>query len=146
MPARRTGQCLCGAVSFTATVPETFHVCHCEMCRRWAGVAMAAVSVKAAEIEIEGAEHIRAFRSSEWASRCSCAECGSALWYRYDEGQDGAGDYEVALGLLDDVSGLELEKEIFFDEHAAGFELGGEHQRLTKAETLASFGANVEGS
>ena len=34
----RTGHCLCGAVQYTATLPEEgLGACHCEMCRRWTG-------------------------------------------------------------------------------------------------------------
>ena len=41
-----SGQCLCGAVTFTAEGVESHvHVCHCSMCRRWNGGPGMAVAV-----------------------------------------------------------------------------------------------------
>lgn len=142
----RTGQCLCGAVTFTAAKLGEFGVCHCVQCRRWAGSALFGVTVAEADMTLQGETHIRAFRSSDWATRCSCAECGSPLWYRYDKGVDGAGDYEIALGLLDDPNGLPLEKEIFIDQKPDSYALTGEHIRMTRAEVLAKFGVTTEGA
>lgn len=142
----RTGGCLCGAVRFTAKSLSGFGVCHCEQCRRWAGSALFAVTVPAADMEIEGAEAIRAYRSSDWASRAFCGTCGSVLWYRYDKGVDDAGDYELTIGLLDDADGLTLEREIFSDQKPDCWALTGDHPRMTRAETLACYGAQVDGA
>lgn len=141
-----TGQCLCGAVKFRAAALGEFGVCHCVQCRRWAGSALFGVTVKQADMEIDGAENIRTFRSSDWATRCSCATCGSPLWYRYDKGEDGAGDYEIALGLLDDPAGLTLAKEIFIDQKPDSYALAGDHIRMTRAEVLAKYGVTTEGA
>ena len=92
---------------------------------------------------LEGAEAIRRFRSSDWASREFCGGCGSVLWYRYDKGVDGAGDYEIAVGLLDDADGLTLEREIFADQKPTCWALSGEHQRMSRAETLTKYGVEV---
>ena len=35
--AQRTGQCLCGAVTFTADVGDGVLACHCTQCQRWTG-------------------------------------------------------------------------------------------------------------
>ncbi|MCB1332463.1 MAG: GFA family protein [Roseivivax sp.] len=142
----RTGQCLCGAVRFAASELGGFGVCHCEQCRRWTGSALFAVTVPVAAMHIEGSENIRSFRSSDWASRCFCGLCGSTLWYRYDKGQDGAGDYELAIGLMDDANGLTLQREIFTDQKPDCWALEGGHERLTRAQTLAQYGAQVDGA
>lgn len=143
---QKTGQCLCGAVRFTVTEFGNFGVCHCEQCRRWAGSALFAVNVPEAAISIEGADAIRSFRSSDWASRHFCGTCGSVLWYRYDKGVDGAGEYEVCLGLLDDGNGFEMKSEIFADEKPDSWALTGGHPKYTRAETLKKFGADVSGA
>lgn len=142
----RHGQCLCGAVKFTAAEQGGFGVCHCEQCRRWAGSALFGVTVPQAAMQIEGAENIRSFRSSGWATRCSCATCGSPLWYRYDKGQDGTGDYEVPIGLFDDANGFELQREIFADQKPDCYDIAGDHERVTRQETFALYGAHVEGA
>ena len=72
----RAGRCLCGAVSFEAAqVPEHFGVCHCEMCRRWAGSALFGVTIEAADMTVHGQEHVRTIQSSAWAERAWCDRC-----------------------------------------------------------------------
>lgn len=139
------GQCMCGAVTFTATVTGNFGVCHCEMCRRWTGSALFGVSVPEAAMQIIKGDTIKTIRSSEWASRAFCGECGSGLWYRFDKGVDDGGGFEVPIGLFDDPNGFTLTREIFVDQKPDSFALTGDHQRLTKAETMAMFAPKDEG-
>ncbi|TNY34394.1 GFA family protein [Pelagovum pacificum] len=131
---------MCGAVKFTAKELGPFGICHCGMCQRWLGSAMFGVTVPEKAMEIEGAEHVGSRRSSDWATRCWCTECGSSLWYRYDKGRDGQGDYEVPLGLFDDRDGLTLRREIYFDRKSDSWSVEGSHERLTEAQTTAIFG------
>ncbi len=136
----RTGACLCGAVRFTAATLGNFGACHCKMCQRWTGGPLLGVSVAEADMSVEGAENVRTRRTSDWASRSNCATCGSPLWYRWDKGVDGAGGYEVPIGLLDDADGLVLHREIFIDAKPDGFALAGDHDRLTEVEVFALYG------
>lgn len=144
MTTERTGKCLCGAVRFTAKSLGGFGVCHCEQCRRWAGSALFAATVPEADMTVQGAQHVLRFRSSAWASREFCGACGSGLWYRFDKGVDGAGNYELAVGLLDDATGLVLDREIFADQQQGCWRLAGDHLRMTRAQTLAKYGAQLE--
>ena len=137
----RTGQCLCGAVKFTADRLGNFGVCHCTMCQRWSGSALFGVTVPEASMRIEDPDQaIAGRRSSDWATRYWCRACGSGLWYRHDKGLDGTGDYEVALGLFDDQNGLTLKREINIDLPPDSWALQGEHEKLTEAQTIALFG------
>ena len=133
----REGRCLCGAVRFRGEPAETFGICHCKMCQRWAGGPLIAATVT--KLEIEGADEIVTRRTSGWASRSHCGTCGSALWYRWDKGVDGAGDYEIPLGLWDDADGLTLVREIFVDLKPDAYDFAGDHERLTAAQTLAKY-------
>ncbi|MBF9035903.1 GFA family protein [Rhodobacterales bacterium HKCCE2091] len=133
---------MCGAVRFTARDLGGFGVCHCSQCQRWSGGPFLGVTVTRDDMRIEaGADSIATRRTSEWASRSRCGDCGSPLWYRFDRGEDGAGDYEVPVGLLDDANGLQLRREIFVDAKPDCFDFAGDHPRLTRAETLALYGA-----
>ena len=123
----RTGRCLCGAVTFRAAEVGAFGVCHCRMCQRWLGGPMLGVTVPEAAMTVEGP--VVATRTSDWASRSRCADCGSPLWYRWDRGVDGAGNYEVPIGLLDDADGLRLRHEIFTGEKPDCFAFAGDHPR-----------------
>lgn len=140
------GQCLCGAVHFSMHTTGNFGICHCRQCQRWTGGPLLAVTVPADDIDINGADHIVSRRTSDWASRSHCGNCGSPLWYRHDRGTDDSGDYEVPIGLLDDANGLTLEREIFIDRKPDSFDFAGDHQRLTEAETLALYGVESEGA
>ncbi|MDO5621690.1 MAG: GFA family protein [Paracoccus sp. (in: a-proteobacteria)] len=101
------GGCLCGAVRFRfdgrVTDPAA---CHCKQCRRWSGHVWAAFPVDDAVLTITG--DVRWFRSSPQAQRGFCPVCGSSLFWR----RDGAGQTDLALGALDDPTGLRLERHI----------------------------------
>ena len=78
-----TGQCNCGAVSFSidATMSDVY-VCHCSLCRRSTGSAGIAVGVVAKETFrwLTGEEQIKTWRkpNHDWqTSFCRC--CGSPL-------------------------------------------------------------------
>lgn len=140
--SERQGGCMCGAVRFTATeVPATFGACHCEMCRRWTGSALLAISVPEASIRWEGEAQIRTLQSSDWAERCWCGRCGSILYFRFTSGprsQDGTID--LSIGLFDNPDGLEFSSEIFIDHKTDAFAYAGDRKRLTRADALARFG------
>ena len=109
---RRTGRCECGAVRFEAETEDCAGaVCHCSQCRRWSGYLWAAISAPEAGLRIEGGPSLKWRRSSDKAERGFCAECGSSLFWR----EVGAGSVDLALGALDDASGIELKADIWVD-------------------------------
>lgn len=139
-----TGHCLCGAVQVTVRNPaHDLGACHCAMCRRWTGAAFVSLDVPEADLTVIGSEHIRAYASSDWAERSFCGTCGSALWYRLKPGV-GPTDYYMAAGLLDDLSGQRLEREIYIDRKPEAFAFAGPTQQMTEAEFLATLQANPE--
>ena len=131
-----TGRCLCGAVTFTAEeVEKHIHACHCSMCRSWTGGPMQAARCEGVTFSGEG--NIKTYKSSEWAERGFCSQCGSSLFYRMPE----TGMTVMALGAFDDQDQFDLAGEIFVDEKPSGYNFAGDHERLTAAEFLASMGA-----
>lgn len=130
-----SGRCLCGAVTVTMQAASgEIHACHCGMCRRWAGSAFVEIDARPGTLKAEGP--VRSFRSSDWAERANCAQCGSPLWYRLTT--PGADFHAVAVGLFDDLTGFALAKEIYIDRKPDGFAFAGGHPRLTEAEFLAA--------
>ncbi len=128
------GQCLCGAVRFTVdSVDPHHHACHCDMCRRWSGGPLFAMSVSGAAFK--GKENITVYDSSTWAERGFCRHCGTNLFYRLKK----TGDYMISAGTFDDSSRFKLIGEIFIDHKPDGYDFAGEHPRLTEAETIAKF-------
>lgn len=143
MVTDRSGHCLCGAVSFrAASLPDHMHACHCSMCRRSSGSTGMTVIIAAADMTISGQDHIASYQSSDWAARSFCSRCGSGLWYRLTVPDAETADYYLSAGLLDDLSGLRLNQEIYIDLKPAGYAFSGDHTRLTAAEFEALLAAN----
>ncbi len=135
---------MCGAVRFTATnVPDTFGVCHCDMCRRWTGSALFGVSVAQSDLTWEGEAHIKTLQSSDWAERAWCQRCGTSLYYHVTVDGPMSAKVEIPLGVFDDPNGFTLNREIFIDQKPDSYDLAGDHERLTKAEVMAKFGVQL---
>lgn len=133
-PEQITGHCLCGAVTVTAT-PAKPHMeaCHCDMCRRWGGIAYMAVPVDKDSIQLTGEEHITRYRSSDWADRGFCSKCGSNLFYSFLP----TGSYSFLAGLFDDLGEMTLTEEIFVDEQPGYYSFAQETKRQTGPEVIA---------
>jgi hypothetical protein len=135
-----TGRCLCGGVTFEASVADP-HVgaCHCEMCRRWGGggpLMAIPCGTDAHFTDTEaGANLISVYRSSEWAERGFCKNCGTSLFYRLV----GDGSYYVPAGLLDTQPAGPLHQQIFIDEKPAFYDLAGDVPAMTGAEVFALY-------
>jgi hypothetical protein len=80
-----TGNCLCGAISFTITAElEAVQICHCSQCRKAQGTPFASnIPVNEADLVLNsGREQIRSFESSPGKERCFCETCGSPVFSR----------------------------------------------------------------
>lgn len=134
----QTGKCLCGAVTYTATLKPTFSACHCTMCRRFASGPYLAAGP--ADVVFKGEENITVYSSSAWAERGFCAKCGSSLFYRLTAGEH-AGMTNMSLGTLDDPSAFELVREWYSDLRLEEVDYDAEHEKFTSAQIAEMFGA-----
>ena len=133
-----TGQCLCGAVKFTATpAAMEMGVCHCSMCRRWSGGVFMAVDC-GTSVVLDDPSQLGVYKSSGYGERCFCKACGSTLFWRM---QDGSANV-VAAQAFDDPSGFALVSEIFTDEQPATYAFANHTKRQTGAEFFAAFMAS----
>ncbi len=140
--SRASGGCLCGAVRYTA-VPEKpeMDVCHCQMCRRWSGGVF--MSVPCSDLAVADERALGRYASSEWAERLFCKECGTSLFWRFQD--DGGGHVAVAYQSFDDLPPVSFAEEIFIDSKPALYDFAGERRRRTGAEVIAAFEAQQEG-
>ncbi len=94
-----TGGCQCGAVRFRVTgALRDSSICHCRMCQKAFGAYYAPlVSTCGAKLEWTRREPKR-FRSSNFALRGFCENCGTPLTYEAPDG------IAVAAGAFDDPS------------------------------------------
>ena len=129
-----TGKCMCGAVRVTATAREPHvAVCHCDMCRRWSAGPFMEVTCQTVTFEDE--EKVGRIRSSDWAERGFCTQCGSNLFYHIIDGDD----YQVSAGLFDDQSMFRMSLQVFTDRKPQYYELSNTTRMMTAAEVIAEF-------
>ena len=96
-----TGSCLCGAVRYEASEePYWTGYCHCDMCKRaFGGPFGVFVSFRNQAFNVvQGAPTL--YRSSGWAKRGFCAQCGSPLLMLIIEGTpEGESESVLTKGL-----------------------------------------------
>ena len=93
-----TGGCQCGAVRYAISTPfENPHICHCRMCQKAFGNYFAALvgTRKTGLAWTRGSPSI--FKSSEAVQRGFCRDCGTPLFFAYDDAER----ISVSIGSLD---------------------------------------------
>jgi len=84
MTEHLSGQCLCGAISYSAETSDTKHyVCHCADCRRYGGGAVHAGVVVAANcLSVSGNPRVWTMTADSGRSiaRHFCGDCGGHLF------------------------------------------------------------------
>jgi hypothetical protein len=105
---------LCGAVRFHVPTSSLagVTVCHCGQCRRWHGHVGAYTNAKAADLVFDESRGLAWFRSSGFAQRGFCRECGSSLFWR----RDGSDLISITAGTLDPPTGLATRLQIFTED------------------------------
>jgi hypothetical protein len=120
-----TGHCLCGAVAFEAARDRDHaDACHCGQCRRWSGNYWASVNVPADSLKIvKGEKNLAWHRSSDRVRRGFCRECGSALFWHADRHKDYAHRLAIAVGALDEPTGVKITEHIFVADKGDYYEI-----------------------
>ena len=130
------GQCLCGAVTVTATPARaSVSACHCEMCQRWGSGPY--LSFQAAP-GYAALGPVQTYQSSSWAERAFCGQCGASLWYRMTSGEH-KGQTHMSAGLFENAGGNALGLEIYVDKKPAGYAFDSSCRKLTGAEVIDMF-------
>ncbi len=133
--SRLSGGCLCGAVRFTAAPRDhELGACHCSMCRKWSAGPFLALEC-GGTVKVEDATNLGVYRSSEWAERCFCKQCGAVLFYRL-VGKD---FYAVSAESFDDRSGFAFTSQIFVDEKPSYYDFANKTKNMTGPEVFAAF-------
>jgi hypothetical protein len=132
---QQSGGCLCGAVRFTASPSDhEVGVCHCSMCRRWSGGPLM-VRDCGTTLKVEDTSGLGVYRSSEWAERGFCKQCGTPLYYRLIDKDL----YFVSAEAFDDVKDITFTTQIFIDEKPAYYDFANKTRTMTGAEVFALF-------
>ena len=134
-----TGQCLCGDVKYKGLgKASAVHACHCRDCARFMGGPFLGVEFDG--VQADGP--VNWFQSSEWGERGSCSKCGSAMFWRL---QDGGAHFTVTLGSLDDRKRIApIDRHIFIDAMPHHYDFSDTAERLTGAQVMALFEGETE--
>ena len=139
----KTGQCLCGAVSFELTdAPTSYGACHCATCRKLSGGISLAVEVGPGEITWRG-DAPTIYTSSEWAERGFCKTCGSSLFWRLTMPSPMQGLMYLSAGALDDLDGMSFDSEVYIDAKPASHAFAGTRKQMTEADVMEMVAAST---
>lgn len=132
----RAGGCMCGAVRYKANFSNSFATCYCKMCQRWSSGSYMGAMAKNFQLT-KGEDTLVVFKSSDWAVRAFCGTCGSNLYYH----SESFGSQSVAMGTLDDSTGLNVSMQYFIDQKPEGFSLAESTKEMTSEDIAKAFGA-----
>ena len=114
------GSCLCGAVAFEVDkIPPSYRACHYTACRKTGGHYWSAFSVANEDFRFTEDRGLKWYRSSDWAERGFCKECGASLFFK----PIGKDEIEVAPGSIDGPTGTHLVGHIFVGSKGDYYEL-----------------------
>lgn len=113
MDELKSGQCVCGAVSYTIVgEPKRVTICHCRWCQRRTGSAFGVeVVFEHTQININD-DSVTRYRhlsdiSGRWLDQHFCAKCGSNIGFTLEAVPD---IRTIAAGTFDDASWLNSDK------------------------------------
>ena len=137
------GQCLCGAVTVTAT-PErpAIAACHCEMCQHWGSGPFLSFQAMPGYAALGP---VRTYQSSSWAERAFCGQCGSSLWYRMTSPGAHQGQTQMSAGLFKNAGDAALKLEIYVDRKPGGYSFDGNSRKMTEADVIEAFAPTPTG-
>jgi hypothetical protein len=117
------GGCLCGAVRYRCSTPQSpAAYCHCMSCRRAAGAhAVAWFTVPASSLVFTQGEPT-IYRSTPPVQRGFCGRCGTQLTYRNDQWPN---HVDVTIGSLDQPDHVKPADHIWMED-AAGWDQPGD--------------------
>lgn len=135
MTEKLVGKCLCESIEVTVT-PNTKNVdiCHCDTCRKWYGGPSFALAC-GSNVELSG-DTISAYRSSEWAERVFCNNCGTSITWRL---ADGSGENHVNSELFRESKDFPLGTQVFIDQKPDNYDFVQQTHTMTGAELFALF-------
>ena len=133
------GGCLCGAVRFETNAPlRDVLYCHCGQCRKQTGLYYAATGVPWSHLNVTDAGALRWFAASSFAKRGFCGTCGSALFWKPNDGDHVA----VLAGAFDDGTPLTPGYHVFTEDKGSYYHITDDLPQYARgSEGLAVDGA-----
>lgn len=125
MANRRSGRCLCGAITYeVAGDPQMVGICHCRNCQRQAGSSFSLIAGYPSEALFLSGDELTVFQdqgdSGNKVLRKFCNKCGSPILSEI-EGQPGT--VFVKAGTLDDTSDLVPQFHLWCDSAQVWYQI-----------------------
>ena len=115
------GGCLCGSVRYASTAaPSRCVICHCESCRKHSGAPCLSFVHFPREAFTWTISEPRRYRSSKYAERGFCQECGSILSMHEEILEE---QVQVTLGSLDHPERIEPQDHVWTRSRIPWFEI-----------------------
>lgn len=121
-PSVQEGGCLCGAVRYRVSLPDSVSPvhCHCTICRRVSGAPVTTwvTAPRAAFTVTKGAP--KTYDSSDHGKRQFCPDCGAQLTFWTSHHPD---FIDVTVGTLDHPGRFPAARHIWLDDKIAWLQL-----------------------
>ena len=129
------GGCLCGAIRYRAAAPPMRAViCHCSMCRKHTGAPIASFVHFPIDSFTWLKEQPKRYRSSEFAERGFCAQCGSTVAMHEEVLSDRV---QVAIGSLDQPDRVEVNDHVWTQDQISWFDVSDDLPRFRQNSSAA---------
>lgn len=120
MSERLSARCHCGKVHMTLPAASAgILACHCNDCQKMHGNFNAFLAAPVAEVDLQGAEALVWYQSSEAARRAFCGTCGARVLKEVSA----AGRWLISAGLVDDPTGKHIVKNLWEQSKPDWYEL-----------------------
>jgi hypothetical protein len=131
-----TGGCVCGAIRYrAAAAPMRGVICHCEQCRRHSGAPCLAFAHFPAERFAWTQATPKWYRSSQYAERGFCPQCGSTLAMREEVLSDRV---QICVGTLDDAARIRIDDHVWTQARIPWFEVRDDLPRFARSSTAVA--------
>jgi len=84
-------------------------------------------------VQFDGKDKVKAYRSSDWAERGFCGECGTHLYYHLLPRDE----YFLAAGLFAESAAFKFKRQIFVDRKPASYTFANDTEQMTAAQVFA---------
>ena len=131
-----TGGCLCGAVRFIGDARSARSARAIAACAAAGRPARSSRVDCGDSVKVSDAASLAWYRSSDWAERAFCKQCGSTAVLIVWSASNG---HFVSAEAFDDTSGFAFTHQIFIDEKPAYYDFANKTKNMTGAEVFAAF-------
>lgn len=136
------GGCLCGAIRYRSeAAPIRCMICHCEDCRKHSGApCLSFVHFPKETFEWLTTEPCR-YRSSRYAERGFCPECGSTVSMHEEVLQDRV---QIAIGSLDNPHDISPQDHVWVRSKISWFEISDDLPKFEQNSTAVPSKASTQ--